>query len=237
MKIFALNLCLEFEVRNNLSTYQFDPITFEELMGHFFKGPEFSGQKFYVGINPDADTFLREVLDLLKNEVWRQLDVTVCFVFASEEKLVDFTDNFRDAFRNVDAAGGLVTDEKGRYLCIFNRGKWTLPKGHVEWREPVEDAAVREVKEETGLVDVSLLDKIGKTFHTFPKGKKWILKTTYWYRMSATSDQKLIPQKDENILEVSWKSKEEWLALAPESYPLTRHLFEKEFARNLNVAK
>ena len=237
MKIFALNLCLEFELRNNLSTYQFDLITFEELMGHFFKGPEFSGQKFYVEVNADKETFLSEVMDIQKNEEWRQLDATVCFVFRSGEKLESYLDDFKDKFRHVDAAGGLVVDEKGRYLCIYNRGRWTLPKGHVEWREPEEDAAVREVKEETGLEEVTLKEKLGKTYHTFRKGKKWIIKTTHWYKMTATSDQKLVPQEDEDILAVAWKDKEEWLSVSTESYPLTRYLFEKEFAGNLNVAK
>lgn len=55
-------------------------------------------------------------------------------------------------------AGGFVTDAQGRALVLqrsegqFLPGYWELPSGHVEAGEAPEQAALREVKEETGLI-------------------------------------------------------------------------------------
>ena len=232
MKIFALNLCLEFVVGDNSRNYHFEPISFSELMGYFFKGTDFENQQYYVMAEQGED-FMKNIYDLQTNDVWRELEVTVSIVFASEQKKEDFLEVFIDMFKQVDAAGGLVQNERAEYLCIFNRGKWTLPKGAVEWLEPIEEAAIREVKEETGLKEVEIVEELNKTWHTFRRRRKWVLKTTHWFKMKASSDQQLIPQEDEKIEAAEWKSKAEWLEVAPDTYPLTRHLFEEEFAKSL----
>ncbi len=55
----------------------------------------------------------------------------------------------------IGAAGGLLwrNSEKGKEIAIIHReryGDWTLPKGKLKAGEDWQDAAVREVKEETG---------------------------------------------------------------------------------------
>ncbi|MEZ4773683.1 MAG: NUDIX domain-containing protein [Bacteroidia bacterium] len=233
MKIFALNFCLEFDVKNPGRNYDFESIAFEELMGHLFKGTDFNGQKFYVDAD-DTEEFLQYAFDLQANDVWREVDLTVCFRFASQAQRERFLDAFVDLFQQVDAAGGLVENEKGEYLSIFNREKWTLPKGGVEWREAIEDAAVREVKEETGLETLELGEKIGETFHTFKRGKKYVYKTTHWYKMTASADAHISPQTEEGIDDVRWMSKKDWIDLKDEeTYPLIRHLFEMVFTQSL----
>lgn len=232
MKIFALNLCLSFEVIDQKKNYEFPTMSFEELMGHLFKGSDLEGRVFYVDAAAE-DNIMEHVFDLQSNEVFRGFDIKVDFLFKSPNKLEDFLYDFRDMFSQTDAAGGLVVNEKGDYLCIYNRNKWTLPKGHVEWREPIEDAAIREVQEETGLEEVSIQHPMQPTYHTFRRKRKWVLKTTHWYRMQASSEAALVPQAEENIEDVRWLSKEDWLAVAPDSYPLVRHLFETEFAKSL----
>lgn len=61
-------------------------------------------------------------------------------------------------------AGGIVLGDAGTVAMIRNRGgsdAWLFPKGHVEEDEDDEAAARREVAEETGLVDLELLDDLG----------------------------------------------------------------------------
>ena len=50
-------------------------------------------------------------------------------------------------FREVDAAGGLVSNRRGDYLLIQRSGLWDLPKGHREAGEDIAVTALREVRE------------------------------------------------------------------------------------------
>ncbi|MDQ1712962.1 MAG: 8-oxo-dGTP diphosphatase [Frankiaceae bacterium] len=56
----------------------------------------------------------------------------------------------------LDCAGAFVRDDTGRVLLILRandpgRGRWSLPAGRIEEGETAAEAAVREVREETGL--------------------------------------------------------------------------------------
>jgi len=64
---------------------------------------------------------------------------------------------------NTISAGVIVTDGKNLLLCHVTGAKhWDLPKGKVEPNEPLIDAAVRELMEETSLVvDPGLLISLG----------------------------------------------------------------------------
>ncbi|MEL6134759.1 MAG: NUDIX domain-containing protein [Bacteroidota bacterium] len=201
-------------------------------MGHIFKGSDLEGRKFYLDVAQEED-IVQHIFDFQTNDVFRDLEVSVTLLFNSQERLDDFWYEFQDQFKTTEAAGGLVINERGEYLCIYNRNRWTLPKGGVEWREPVEEAAVREVKEETGLQNVQLTGPLTKTYHTFRRRRKWVLKTTHWYYMQASSEESLIPQAEENIEAVEWMSTERWLEVAADSYPLTQQIFREEFAKSL----
>ncbi len=107
-------------------------------------------------------------------------------------------------FQMIDAAGGLIKNDEGNYLFIFRRNKWDLPKGKVDKNENFEEAAIREVKEESGLKKVNIEGFIRCTFHIYPLKGKFVLKTTNWFLMSAPGKQKLTPQSEEDITEILW---------------------------------
>ncbi|HLK27495.1 MAG TPA: NUDIX domain-containing protein [Puia sp.] len=116
---------------------------------------------------------------------------------------------FWKKFEIIKAAGGLVFNEKKEMLFIFRRGKWDLPKGKLDDGETLEQCAVREVEEETGLKNISLKKPIVTTYHTYNQDGKHILKESYWYEMHVEGSQKLIPQTIEDIHEVKWVKKKD----------------------------
>jgi 8-oxo-dGTP pyrophosphatase MutT (NUDIX family) len=111
---------------------------------------------------------------------------------------------FFKKFTVVLAGGGLVENEKDELLLIFRRGKWDLPKGKLDKGEKIEDCAVREVEEETGLTNVELKETLLITYHTYHEGSRFILKESHWYRMKVKNANKLVPQTEEDIQEVKW---------------------------------
>jgi ADP-ribose pyrophosphatase YjhB (NUDIX family) len=116
---------------------------------------------------------------------------------------------FSSMFRIIEAAGGLVKDNKNEWLFIFRNGKWDLPKGKVEKDEKVKEAAIREVEEECGIKKLSILRELPSTYHTYFMEERAILKRTYWYEMNCNDASTLVPQLEEGITEVKWFSKNE----------------------------
>ena len=126
---------------------------------------------------------------------------------------------FFKKFTLIQAAGGLVNNEKNEILMIFRRGMWDLPKGKLDPGETLEDCAVREVEEETGLKKVELIAPLVVTYHTYHEGSKFILKESHWFKMKTGSDQKLVPQKEEDIHEIIWVNKAEVKQYKTQSFP------------------
>ncbi len=126
---------------------------------------------------------------------------------------------FRADHEFVAAAGGVVVDELGRLLAIKRLGKWDLPKGKVEKREEIEDAAVREVEEECGLEQVVLIKPVTSTWHTYERKKKHYLKRTDWFLMRASSKEKLTAQTEEDIEEVRWLDEKGIRMMEADTYP------------------
>ena len=116
------------------------------------------------------------------------------------------------------AAGGVVLNDEEDILMIFRRGKWDLPKGKLDKGETLEQCAVREVEEETGLTGVELGNKIVTTYHTYTQFGKHILKESHWYKMKSNSGQKLIPQTEEDITEIRWVKRSELKKYTSKTY-------------------
>jgi len=137
---------------------------------------------------------------------------------------------FYKKFTIVIAAGGLVLNEKKKILMIFRRGKWDLPKGKLDKGETLEECAVREVEEETGLQQVKLLSPLVITYHTYHEGARFILKESHWYNMKVSGEQKLVPQTEEGIHEIKWVTNKEAQNLFQECYPSVIDVI-KEFTK------
>ncbi len=126
---------------------------------------------------------------------------------------------FFKKFTFIQAAGGIVQNEDGELLLIFRRGKWDLPKGKLDKGESLEDCAVREVEEETGLKQVKLVEPLLITYHTYHEGTKFILKESHWYSMKVSGRQELVPQTEEDILETKWVAAEALEPYLKNSFP------------------
>jgi 8-oxo-dGTP pyrophosphatase MutT (NUDIX family) len=126
------------------------------------------------------------------------------------------------------AGGGLVYNKKGEVLFIFRNGKWDLPKGGIEKGEEIEDTAMREVEEETGVGKLKIINKLQKTYHVFKRNGKYKLKITHWFEMQ--SDFEGIPhgQAEEGIEKVAWLNPAEIKEALKNSYENIKLLFEEE---------
>ncbi len=129
-------------------------------------------------------------------------------------------------FKPVTAAGGLVENEKGEVLLIFRKGKWDLPKGKLDKGETIEQCAVREVEEETGLKDIVLKKLITITYHTYDEFGKHILKDSHWYNMNVNGKQTIVPQTKEGITEIRWVKKKDLKDYFKNIFPSVKDVLE-----------
>lgn len=140
--------------------------------------------------------------------------------------------SFFKRFTLVRAAGGIIFNESKEVLMIFRKGSWDLPKGKLDENEKLEDCALREVKEETGLKDVKLVTAAGVTYHTYHEGSRHILKESNWFTMTAPGDQPLKAQEEEQITDIRWVKNTELPAYLPDAFPLIADLLSKIMLRS-----
>ena len=130
-------------------------------------------------------------------------------------------------FREVNAAGGLVSNRRGDYLLISRNGLWDLPKGHQEAGEDIEVTALREVQEETGVEQLQLRRLICVTDHCYLRGGAWHLKHTWWYDMLYTDPTNLTPQREEDITKAAWVAKSTLPPFLKNTYPSILEVFRE----------
>jgi len=106
------------------------------------------------------------------------------------------------------SAGGIVYQKtkKGIKIAFLLDpfGKWTFSKGHVEKGEKVASAALRETKEEMGIKDLKIIEKLGPIDFWFRWKGELIHKIVYYFLMEVKPGVKARPQKKEGIKEVRW---------------------------------
>lgn len=102
------------------------------------------------------------------------------------------------------SAGGIVFCNDEILLLKKYNGDWVLPKGRIQEDEDIQEAAKREVKEETG-VDANILKYVGEIHYTYEDSikKELVHKTVFWFIMTAC-DFTLIPQKEEGFIEAKY---------------------------------
>lgn len=116
----------------------------------------------------------------------------------------DVAQALQHTFKMAPAAGGIVT-EGGRCLVIDRKGIADLPKGHIENGESPQEAAVREVEEETGMGALSIMRELPPSWHVYQRNGVWELKKTYWYEMQSSQSQATPrPQEEEGITAARW---------------------------------
>ena len=130
-------------------------------------------------------------------------------------------------FKEVNAAGGLVSNRRGDYLLINRNSLWDLPKGHQEEGEDIAVTALREVQEETGVLALELKDLICITDHTYVRNGIWHLKHTWWYEMLYTDPVDLTPQREEDITKAAWVAKSSLPPYLQNSYPSIVEVFRE----------
>ena len=113
--------------------------------------------------------------------------------------------------KTIIAAGGIVLNPKNEILWIFRRGFWDLPKGKLDAGEQIEDCAIREVEEETGIQQIHLKGLVTTTLHEYfdTYMNEPVTKKTYWYLMSIDDIQNGVPQYSEDIEKIEWNTLED----------------------------
>lgn len=153
----------------------------------------------------------KQYLDLLDKN--RGVEAVILYADNVEGMWTDF----QSCFKVIEAAGGYVTNTVGQLLVFYRRAHWDLPKGKIDPGETPDQAAVREVQEETGIRHITLGPLLTCTWHTYEQKGERILKKTWWYRMQ-TDDNQLVPQTEEDIERIEWVDAAAWLASKPKVY-------------------
>jgi len=135
-------------------------------------------------------------------------------------------ESFCADYKLIEAAGGLVYNDKNQLLMIFRNGKWDLPKGKLKVGENIEQCAIREVEEECGISELLIIQQLQETYHTYEINGQKILKRTYWFEIKSSFKGNLLPQTTEGITEAVWVDKENIAEKLKNSFENITELFK-----------
>ncbi len=108
-------------------------------------------------------------------------------------------------------AGGIIfrravkTNEVEILLIQDAKNRWTIPKGHIEEGETAKDTAEREIREETGLKDMRVLNWLGKINFRYRRGSSLVLMTTEIFLVQAEG-------KTEELKPEDWMNGIKWFS-------------------------
>jgi 8-oxo-dGTP pyrophosphatase MutT (NUDIX family) len=138
-------------------------------------------------------------------------------------------------YKIVDAAGGVILNNKGKVLMIYRLGKWDLPKGKTEKKESLMETAEREVEEECN-IKVDVLDDFIISYHTYLYKNQRVLKRTFWYKMNLICDKDMQPQKEEDIEEIKWMNRKQMHKALMNSYSSITWVLNKSLKKELQFS-
>ncbi len=185
----------------------------------------FSSQLKKTQLAGDAIVILiqkKNWVDILQSRAQLPASVTLLVVSEDPEKTI------RKVFKShkwIEAAGGIVWRKK-KALFIERLGRWDLPKGKIDKGERPEDAAIREIEEECGIIEPVIDKLIDITFHTYIQDGKPYIKKNWWYSLSYDGPKKLKPQTEESITKAEWLDRSEWKKVVKNTYPSIRSIID-----------
>lgn len=106
-------------------------------------------------------------------------------------------------------AGGIVfrpsSDQKDIEILLIqdSKGRWTIPKGHIEPGETAKQTAIREIGEESGLFHIQILTWLGKINFQFRRFDQLVLMTTQIFLARALDDAET-PTKEQWMKGIKW---------------------------------
>ena len=178
--------------------------------------------------DPNAVEFhLGEKFDIHTLVQMFQASEAMSHIYIPTENIEKTYQRLCSEFKEVNAAGGLVSNRRGDYLLINRSGFWDLPKGHQEPGEDIQLTATREVSEETGISPLHLGSLICVTDHCYLRGGIWHLKHTWWYNMLYDQPVDLVPQREEDITVAAWVAKSSLPSFLKDSFPSILEVFRE----------
>ena len=120
--------------------------------------------------------------------------------------------NNKTVTKNTESAGGVVLNKNGEVLVVKQRDfSWSLPKGGIKSNEGRVEAAVREIKEESGISELELIKYLGK-YKRYRNGlnggdDKSELKTIYMFLFKTK--QNVLKPIDPHNPEAKWVNQKE----------------------------
>lgn len=110
-------------------------------------------------------------------------------------------------------AGGIIfrytKDKQDIEILLLQdaKGRWTIPKGHIEPGETAKQTAIREIAEEVGLKHIQIISWLGKINFKYRRQDRLVLMTTQIYLVRALDES-------EKITKEKWMSAVKWFSFS-----------------------